>query len=175
MIVLIAAVARHGAIGRKGDLLWHLPEDLRHFKRVTSGSCVVMGRKTWESLPKRPLPGRRNIVVTRNADYVAEGAEVLTSLKDALQAARATASCGEGNTREKMVFIIGGGELYAASMPYADRLELTEIDAEAADADTFFPEVDKDIWELTKVEEAETESEIPYRFCTYESRKRRCE
>lgn len=173
MVILIAAVARRGAIGRKGDLLWHLPEDLRHFKRVTSGSCVIMGRKTWESLPKRPLPGRRNIVVTRNADYVAEEAEVFTSLTEALSAAQIGKEPVESADRkmEEKVFVIGGGELYAAAMPYADRLELTEIDAEAEDADTFFPEVDKDIWVLTKVEDAETESELPYCFCTYERKR----
>jgi dihydrofolate reductase len=129
-IALIASVARNGAIGKGNDLLWREPQDQQHFRRTTLGFPVVMGRKTWESLPARfrPLPGRTNIVVTRNPAWQAEGAQVAPSLDAALALVRDAPK----------VFVIGGGELYAAAMPLADELVLTEIDAEF-DADTFFP------------------------------------
>lgn len=128
---LIAAVARDGAIGRGGTMPWHLPQDLAHFKRTTLGCPVVMGRKTWESLPPRfrPLPGRRNVVVTRNAAWQAEGAEAAPSL-DAALARLAEAP---------RVFVIGGGELYAQALPRADGLVLTEVGIDVPDADTRFP------------------------------------
>lgn len=129
-LVIIAAVARNGIIGATVDgnpvMPWHLPEDLRHFKALTGGHPILMGRKTWESLG-RPLPGRRNIVITRNADYRAEGAEVAPSL------AAAQALCGDATA-----FVIGGGEIYAQALPLATRLELTEIDADFV-GDTHFP------------------------------------
>jgi dihydrofolate reductase len=130
-LVLIAAVDRHGAIGRGGALLWHEAEDQRHFRRVTMGCPVIMGRKTWDSLPARfrPLPGRRNIVVTRNAGWHAAGATPAPSL-DAAVALAADAA---------RVFVIGGGELYALALPRAEELILTEIDTVFAGADTFFP------------------------------------
>jgi dihydrofolate reductase len=131
-LALIAAVARNGAIGRGNALLWHLPEDLKHFKRTTMGCPVVMGRKTWDSIG-RPLPGRRNVVVTRNAAWAAEGAEAAPSLEDAL-----------GRVAEApKVFVIGGAQLYALALPTVDELVLTEIDAEAPDADAFFPAFDR--------------------------------
>lgn len=118
-IALIVARARNGVIGHQGKMPWHLPEDLAHFKRSTLGRPIVMGRKTWESIG-RPLPGRRNIVVSRNAGYAAPGAEVATGLAAAL-ALVAT---------EPEVFVIGGGELYAQAMPLAGRIVLTQIDAD---------------------------------------------
>jgi dihydrofolate reductase len=133
-LVLIAAVASNGVIGRDNGLLWQLPEDLRHFRAATSGHAVIMGRKTWESLPARfrPLPGRRNIVVTRNAEWRADGAEVAPSP----EAARALVAASD------RAFVIGGAELYAAMLPWADELLLTEI-AQAYEGDAHFPTWDR--------------------------------
>lgn len=128
---IIAAVARNDAIGRDNALLWRLPEDLKFFKRTTLGCPVIMGRKTWDSIG-RPLPGRRNIVITRNTAWRAEGAEVFHDLDSALAA---TADAPK-------VFVIGGGELYAQALPLADELVLTEVDADF-DGDTFFPPWDR--------------------------------
>jgi dihydrofolate reductase len=131
---LISAVARNGAIGRDNALLWSDPEDLRHFRRVTLGHPVIMGRKTWDSLPPRfrPLPGRRNLVVTRRSGWSAPGAETAASLDAAL-------ALLDGTPR---AFVIGGGQLYALALPQADELVLTEIDADFV-GDTFFPEFDR--------------------------------
>ncbi len=126
-ISVIAAVARNGAIGRDNALLWHLPADLAHFKRVTLGHPVVMGRRTWESLG-RPLPGRRNLVVSRNPTLRAEGAEICGCLAQALH------QCAD----VRDVFVIGGAALFAEALPMAWQLWLTEVHAEA-EADTFFP------------------------------------
>ena len=133
-LALIAALDRRHAIGRGGELLWHEREDQAHFRRVTMGSPVIMGRKTWDSLPARfrPLPGRRNVVVTRNAAWQAEGAERAASL-DAALALVADAP---------KAFVIGGGELYALALPRADELWLTEIDAAFDAADAYFPAID---------------------------------
>ena len=127
-VSLIAAVARDGAIGRGNALLWHLPEDMRHFKTTTLGAPIVMGRKTWDSIG-RPLPGRRNIVVTRQPGWQAPGVEVVSSLAEAIERA--------GDVPR--LFVIGGAEIYAAALPLADELVLTEVDADAQGADTFFP------------------------------------
>lgn len=161
MITIIAAVAEDGGIGRGGDLLWHLKGDLRHFKSLTMGAPVIMGRKTWESLPKRPLPGRLNIVVSRNENYQAPGAKVVASLIDAFSMAK-----GEDDVENK-IFVIGGQSIYAEAMRHADALDLTEIHALANDADTFFPAIDKDCWKPTKREDAE-ENGITYSFVHYE-------
>ena len=132
MISLIAAVAQNRAIGQNNQLLWHLPEDMRHFRETTRGKTVLMGRKTWDSLPAAfcPLPGRRNIVLTRDADYVARGAETAHSLDEALGLA--------GDNDE--AFIIGGAELYRQGLPLAHRLYLTEI-SETRQGEVFFPEI----------------------------------
>ena len=134
-LTLIAALDRHRAIGRGAALLWHEPEDQKHFRAVTMGCPVIMGRKTWDSLPPkfRPLPGRRNMVVTRNPAWRAAGAETAPSLHAAL-----TLIAGVDKA-----FVIGGGELYAAALPLADELVLTEIDALYEGADTFFPAFDR--------------------------------
>jgi dihydrofolate reductase len=129
-LVLIAAVARNGVIGKDNQLLWHLPEDMRFFKETTLGHPVIMGRRTWESLPARfrPLPGRRNIVVTHNTRFDASGAEVATSLDAALALLAAAPSA----------FVIGGAQLYAQALPRAQRLLLTELDRDF-DGDAHFP------------------------------------
>lgn len=152
---MIVARGRDNSIGKDGDLLWHLSADLKHFKALTMGHAIVMGRRTWESLPKGALPGRRNIVVSRNETYNAPGAEVYHSLEDAVAAA------GED------AFIIGGGRIYEAAMPYADTLYLTEVDAEYEDADTHFPELDG-TWRLVEEESAQRDerSGLTYRFVT---------
>ncbi|MDE5653626.1 MAG: dihydrofolate reductase [Muribaculaceae bacterium] len=165
MITIIAAVAADGAIGRRGDLLWHIPEDLRHFKSLTLGAPVIMGRLTWESLPKRPLPKRLNIVVTHDPAYDAPGAEVASSLAEAIEIAKASRA-SEGNP-DGDIFIIGGGRIYAAALPLADRLELTEIDAVAPDADTFFPPFKAEEWQR-EVYNAAAHNGLRYRFVKYQ-------
>jgi dihydrofolate reductase len=134
MVTIIAAIATNGIIGKDNRMPWHLPEDLKHFKALTMGHAMIMGRKTWESLPGR-LPGRPHIVVTRNPDYRAEGATVVGSLAAAIEAA--------GDTDE--VFVIGGAELYAQALKIADCLQLTEIDADF-EGDTRFPPYDRLAW-----------------------------
>jgi dihydrofolate reductase len=138
MISLIAAVARNRAIGRGQQLLWQLPADLRHFRETTSGKPVIMGRKTWESLPTafRPLPNRHNVVVSRNPSYLASGATLAGSIDEAIRLA--------GDSNE--VFVIGGEELYRQTLPLARRLYLTEVAAEPP-ADSFFPELPAAEWQ----------------------------
>jgi dihydrofolate reductase len=157
-LTLIAAVARNGVIGQDNRLPWHLPADLKHFKALTTGHAVIMGRKTWESLPEkfRPLPGRQNIVVTRNAAYRADGAVVVTSLPAALAAAAGDEA-----------FVIGGAELYRAALPLAARLQLTEIDADYA-GDTWFPPRDPQAWRETARDAQRDEAGLGYAFVTYE-------
>lgn len=134
---MIWAEARGGAIGRGGVMPWHLPEDLAHFRRETTGAPVIMGRRTWESLPERfrPLPGRENVVVSRDPHGEAPGATVVASLESALE------TVGDG------AWIMGGGQLYRAAMPLADTLVVTRIDLDVADADTFAPEIGPE-WRL---------------------------
>ena len=140
-LALIAARAKNGVIGRDGDLPWRLKSDLAWFKRVTLGKPIIMGRKTWESLPRKPLPGRANYVVTRQTGYQADGAIVCASLSDALDEAFMQADC-DGLDE---VCVIGGAQLYGAAIKTADRLYLTEIDA-SPQGDTVFPEFDEDNW-----------------------------
>ncbi len=134
MISVIAAVAQGGVIGGGNRLLWHISEDLKRFKSITTGHPVVMGRKTWESLG-RALPGRRNVVITRQADYRAEGAETVGSLSEAVALF----------APEEEVFIIGGGDIYRQAMPLADRLYLTEVEVKY-DGDTYFPDWSSEQW-----------------------------
>jgi dihydrofolate reductase len=155
-IVIIAAVARNRVIGKDSKLLWNIPEDMAHFKALTSGHTVIMGRKTWESLPPRfrPLPGRRNIVISRQPDYAAPGAEVADSLENALKLASTATT----------VFIIGGEQIYRQAMAVADRLEITEVDLEP-EGDAWFPEIAAVNWEnATKTEGA------GFAFVTYRKR-----
>jgi dihydrofolate reductase len=140
-IALVVAVARNGVIGRDGGLPWHISSDLKRFKEITMGKPLVMGRKTWESLPKKPLPGRHNIVITRQKGFVAEGATVVADAVAALQAA--------GDVAE--IAVIGGGEIYNLFLSSADRLYLTEVDLEVA-GDTHFPAPDPALWVETAVE-----------------------
>jgi dihydrofolate reductase len=160
MISLIAAVARNRAIGKDNQLLWHLPEDMRHFRETTRGKPVIMGRKTWESLPDafRPLPGRHNIVVSRNAAYVAPGATLASSLEEAI------AQAGNDET-----FVIGGEELYRQALPVAQRLYLTEVDQDF-DGDAFFPEVLPQEWEERTREPASGASGLKFSFVLYQRR-----
>jgi dihydrofolate reductase len=154
-LCLIAAVARNGAIGKNNQLLVHLPGDLPRFKKLTLGCPVIMGRKTWDAIG-RPLPQRRNIVVTRNAAWQASGAERASSLADAL--ARVAA--------EPKVFVIGGAQIYAQALPLADELALTEIDADF-DGDAFFPEWDRSRFEQTSREDHMSPDGLCYSFTHY--------
>lgn len=160
-LALIAAVARNGTIGQGDALPWQLPEDLQHFRRVTTGCPVVMGRKTWDSLPQwfRPLPGRRNIVVTRNPQWQADGAEAAPSLGAALGLVGDAAK----------VFVIGGAELYRAALPRADELVLTEIDRDF-DGDAHFPPWDRRRFRAVSREphHAGAPDDFTFAFVTYE-------
>lgn len=153
-IHLIVAIDRNNAIGHKGDMLYHLSADLRRFKRLTMGKALIMGRKTFESLPCGALPGRRNIVVSRNSSWSAPGAEVAGSLDEAF------ALAGDGD-----VYVIGGGEIYRQSMPYADIIDATVIDAESAEADTFFGDGVPDDFVAVETEDADTTPAA--KFVTY--------
>jgi len=155
-IYLVAAVANNGVIGAGGKLPWHLAEDLKHFKRLTLGHPVIMGRRTWESLGK-PLPGRENIVVTRQADYEAAGASVATSL------AAAIALCAG----EPVAFVIGGAKLYAEALPLADGLVLTEIERDYA-GDTVFPAWDRGAWRASQRETHAAADGTRFAFVLYE-------
>lgn len=155
LITLIAAVASNGAIGKDNQLLVHLPGDLPRFKRLTLGHPIVMGRKTWDSIG-RPLPGRRNIVLTRDAAWAAPGAESATSIDAAL------ALVGDA----ERVCVIGGAEIYALTLPLADELLLTEIDA-TYDADAYFPDWPRDRYERVSSESNTTAQGLVYRYTTY--------
>jgi dihydrofolate reductase len=157
-LALVAAIARGGVIGRDGTIPWRIPEDMERFRALTMGHPVVMGRRTWESIPDRfrPLPGRRNIVVTRNLNWSGEGAERARSLEDALILL-------EGAPR---VFVIGGAELYAVALPLADELLFTEIDA-VVDGDTVFPPFDRSKFVETSRDVQVSETGIPFSFVTY--------
>lgn len=137
-LCLIVARARNGVIGKDNDLPWRLSDDLKHFKETTRGCPVIMGRKTWESLPRRPLPGRDNIVLSRDAQYAAPQARVFTSTAAAVETARALARA----TNQSEIFVTGGSAVYAAALPIADRLYITEVDADI-DGDARFPEFDE--------------------------------
>lgn len=166
MISIIVAVASNHAIGRNNQLLWHISQDLQYFKQVTKGHCVIMGRKTFESLGEKPLPARRNIVITRHSRW--EDAEpqegrktalnIVPSLEDAI--ALAQSHSPEGGE----CFIIGGGQVYAEALPQANRLYITEVDTDINDADTFFPEIDQSLWQKESVSETYHDEETGYNF-----------
>ena len=161
IISLVVAVAQNRAIGKDNHLLCHLPEDMRHFREVTLGRPVIMGRKTWESLPEAfcPLPGRNNIVVSRNAAYQAEGATVASSLEEAI--------AQTGNVEQ--INIIGGADIFRLALPMADVLDMTEIDA-SFDADTFFPEFLPEDWQETSRKTQQSESGPTFSFVEYRRR-----
>ena len=160
---IICAVAENGAIGNKNDLVYHLRADLRRFKQLTTGHTVLMGRRTFESLPKGALPNRRNIVLTRSRSFAAPGAEVFPSLAEALAACAA----------DEEVFVIGGASVYREALPLADRLLLTHIHATPPEADTFVPEVRWEEWRLVREEGHEADEQNPqdYTFADYEKSK----
>lgn len=163
-IAMIAAVGRNGAIGSGGALPWRLPTDFAFYKATTMGKPLIMGRKTYESIG-RPLPGRTNIVVTRQSDFAPEGVVVVASLEAALKHAKMIAA--QDGVDE--VFINGGGELYAQAMPLADRLYVTHVEAEP-DGDTFFPDIAEDEWNwrlLDEVRASERDS-APFTVAIYD-------
>ena len=155
-ISLILAMADNGVIGNKGGIPWRLPEDMRRFKTLTLGKPNIMGRKTWESLPKKPLPGRANIIVTRDRNYRAEGATVVATIEEALGRAKAE------NPEEIMV--IGGAEIYRTALPLATRIELTEIHAQM-EGDTTFSFA-RAGWSEVAREDRKTEAGLAYSFVT---------
>ena len=158
MLNIIVAISDNYAIGRGGDMPWHISEDLKYFKRITSGHTVIMGRRTWESIGCRPLPNRRNIVVSRTM-AAAEGAQVAASLPAALEMPDAG---GE-------LFVMGGGQLYKEAMPLADRLYVTLVHTRVPDADTFFPFINPLKWELSEISETFTDpaTGLRYEFAVY--------
>lgn len=160
LVSAIVAAAENNAIGKDNQLLWHLPNDLRFFKRTTTGHPVIMGRKTYESVGK-PLPNRRNIIITRQTGYAVEGAEVVHSLTEALE------SC----TGEAEVFVVGGAEIYDQALPVVDRIYLTRVHA-VLSADSFFPELDEREWLLVSAEShpADSRHAYSYTFGIYERR-----
>lgn len=165
-ISLIVARARNGVIGRDGDLPWRLPSDLKFFKRTTMGKPCVMGRRTWESLPF-PLPGRANLVLTRQADYIAKGAEVFTSYPDLMAAAHEEA----GRAGADEIMVIGGANLYAQALPDAHRIYLTEVMADV-EGDTRLPDFGPD-WRVAdegEVQQGERD-EYPFRIRVWERRR----
>lgn len=151
-ISLVVAASSNNVIGRDGELPWHLPDDLRHFKRLTTGKPVIMGRKTFESIG-RPLPDRRNIVMTRDTDYAAGGCDVVSSVSDAIDLVEGAAE----------VMIIGGGMVYHDFLPLADRIYLTRVQAEV-EGDTHFPEVDEATWQLVSSEHHDADDRHRYAF-----------
>lgn len=157
---IICALTENSAIGNKGGLLYHLPADLKHFKQLTTGHTVLMGRKTFESLPKGALPNRRNVVITRQNGYAAPGIEVFHSFEDALQA------CAD----DEHVFVIGGESVYEAALPQAHCLHLTQVHAVPDEADTFFPAWDKAAWKMVREERHEPDERHAqaYTFADYE-------
>ncbi len=155
-IYLVAAVARNGVIGAHGKLPWHLPEDLKRFRQLTLNHPVIMGRRTWESLGK-PLAGRENIVVSRKAGFAAPGANVAASMAGAI------ALCAG----EAVAFVIGGAEIYAAALPLADGLVLTEIDRDY-EGDTHFPAWDRRAWRATQKETHTSTEGVRFAFVLYE-------
>ena len=149
----IVAVDENWAIGRQGNLLCHLPADMRHFKQMTMGSSIVMGRKTFESFPRRPLPGRQNIVITRNRDWHYQDVTVVHSVDEAIAAAVTDD-----------VFIIGGAQVYEQALPLMDVLEITVIHARWASADAFFPVLDMNEWEEVSREHHKSDHRNAYEF-----------
>lgn len=160
-IVIIVAVAKNRVIGKDNQLIWNIPEDMAHFKTLTAGHTVLMGRKTWESLPPRfrPLPERRNIVISRQADYAAPGAELAHSLENGLALAATDAT----------VFIIGGADIYQQALPLANRLEITEVEL-SPEGDSWFPEIPAAEWQLTTKKNPPSTCGTGFAFLSYRRR-----
>jgi dihydrofolate reductase len=155
MISIIVAISQENAIGKNGQLLCHLPSDLQHFKQITSGKTVVMGERTFFSLPKHPLPNRKNIVLTDVPNKTFEGAQSVYSIEEIVDLFSKT---------DEEIFIIGGGMVYRQMMPFADKLYITHIHHSWADADTFFPEIDSNTWTLTQNETMSADDKNPYDY-----------
>lgn len=158
MLTMIAAAAENNALGKDNDLVWHLPDDFKRFKRLTSGHYIIMGRKTFESFPKL-LPNRTHVIITRQKDYNPEGTIVVNSLDEAIRVSKL----------DEQPFIIGGGEIYKMGIDVADRIELTRVHGEF-DADTYFPEIDENEWELVKEEfhDKDEKHDKSFTYLTYE-------
>jgi len=154
---MIAAAGENNELGKENDLLWHLPDDFKRFKKITSHHFIIMGRKTFESFPN-PLPNRTHIVITQNRKYGKQGAVVVYGMEEALEKAKST----------KDIFIIGGGEIFKMGLEVADKIELTRVHGTFEDADTFFPEFSKDQWKLVSSEEHAQDEKHKYSF-TYET------
>lgn len=154
MISIIVAISQENAIGMKGDLLCHLPADLKHFKTITSGHTVIMGERTFFSLPRHPLPNRTNIVLTDQAGKTFEGAQVAYSIPEVLAMVRP----------DEEAFICGGGMVYRQFMPIADKLYITHIHHSWPEADTFFPAIDPAIWQEVAREEHDADADNPFAF-----------
>ena len=165
MISIIVAVSDDWGIGRGNELLWSLPEDLRRFKKLTYGKTVIMGKKTWESLPRRPLPGRKNIVLTDVPDECIDCGITAYSIQDALSKCE----------KEEEVFIIGGGSIYRQFMPLVDRLYITHVHKKTP-ADTYFSKIDHRVWKVIEKEEFKTDNVngIPYSYVIYERKNKVC-
>lgn len=162
MISIIVAIAQNLAIGKDNDLLWHLSADLKHFKQLTTGQTVVMGERTFLSLPRRPLPNRRNVVITDKADLQFDGCEMAHSIDEAARLCHA----------DKENFVIGGGSIYRQFMPLADTLHITWVYRDF-EADTFFPAIDETVWEAVEQSERlrDEASGLEFAFVTYKRRK----
>ena len=162
MISIIVAVSEDWGIGKDNELLWHISADLKRFKRLTTGNAIIMGKKTWESLPRRPLPDRKNIVLTDIPNENIEGSITAYSIEDAL------GKCD----KNKEIFIIGGGSIYRQFMPLADRLYISHVHKKAH-ADVYFPEIDLNIWKVAEKEEFPESGEelIPYTYTIYERKR----
>ena len=162
---LIVATAHDNVIGRNNELPWHLPQDLKYFKSVTLGKPIIMGRKTFESIGK-PLPGRTNIVVTRQKNWNFSGVLVAKDIESALEAAQTFRT--EQNTIAEEIMVIGGAEIYRSALPIANRIYLTKIDARIDGADAFFPELPPEQWKLTSELSGESDASIKHKFLVYE-------
>ncbi|OBY65016.1 dihydrofolate reductase [Polaribacter vadi] len=159
MITIIAAIAKNNALGKNNDLIWHLPADLKRFKKITTGHYIIMGRNTFESIGK-PLPNRTTIIITRNKNYFKDGCLIANSLEQALEMAK----------EEEQVFVIGGAQIYNYAMEHnlVDTLDITLVHHEF-DADVYFPEIDSDIWEQVEIESftADDKNKLDYSFVRY--------
>lgn len=161
-IAMIVAIDRNNAIGKGGDQLVYISEDLKHFKATTTGHTVLMGRKTSDALPKGVLPNRRNIIITRSLSWQHEGADIAHSVEEAI------GMIGD----DEMVFVIGGGAIYKTMMPYAEVLYVTEIDKAFDEADTYFPVIDREEWQMSNVSDwmNDDKNDVRFRYVEYQRR-----
>ena len=151
-LTIIAAVGNANELGKDNSLLWHLPDDFTHFKTLTMGHHIIMGRRTWESLPGK-LPGRTPIIISRNPNFNAKGEKVVQDIETAISSTK----------EDPNPFVIGGGEIYKLALPFANKIELTKVNA-TFNADTFFPEIDTNIWKLVKTKQHPKDAKHQYAF-----------